>query len=292
MQLPKATVVVPVFNKEKSIENCLHSIFQQDYLGELEIIMVDDDSRDGSWEIVKRFSDKLHAAVKNSKNRGPAYCRNLGSKLSSGEIIFFLDADGYASASWISEGIKNFTDPNCIGVEGHIIAQPPENELRDRKVINPFYADNKNEIHRDYPAGNIAYRRKELLEVGGFNEKRYRNGREDTDLAFRMLKLGRINFDQKMEVTFQTEHWKMATMLKNAHRYYYDVVFLKDHQLFKFKEGRIIHPQLLRYLLKPFSIRATHKSCSNSDLLKFYIYLVLLRVHVWRAALREKIVVF
>lgn len=88
--LPLISVIVPVYNREKLIGDCLNIVTNQSYKN-LEIIVVNDGSSDGSVDIVKTFSKvKL---VEHEKNRGLAAARNTGIANATGKYIHFMDDD-------------------------------------------------------------------------------------------------------------------------------------------------------------------------------------------------------
>lgn len=89
------SVIVPIFNAERTLEKCLESICKQSYKN-LEILLIDDGSTDNSSEIIKKFISK-DKRIKTFKqqNSGPAEARNLGLKKANGDYIAFIDADDY-----------------------------------------------------------------------------------------------------------------------------------------------------------------------------------------------------
>ncbi len=90
MNTPLISVVIPVYNREKHIKNCLEIITNQSYRN-LEIIVVDDGSTDNSVAIVNQFSNiKL---IHHQKNKGLASARNTGIVNASGKYIHFMDDD-------------------------------------------------------------------------------------------------------------------------------------------------------------------------------------------------------
>lgn len=89
--MPKFSVVIPLFNKEKEISNTIESVLKQTFL-DFEVIIIDDGSTDGSLAMVKQFKDK-RIKIHNKHNEGVAKTRNKGIALSSGSYIAFLDAD-------------------------------------------------------------------------------------------------------------------------------------------------------------------------------------------------------
>ena len=91
---PAISIIVPVYNVEKWIEDCLQSIEEQSF-GDFEMICLDDCSTDGSWSIVERYAslDPRIKLYRNDRNRGLSYTRNRGMSLASGKYILFVDSD-------------------------------------------------------------------------------------------------------------------------------------------------------------------------------------------------------
>jgi len=86
----KVSIIVPVFNAEKYLEECIESALNQTFK-DIEIIAVNDGSNDGSLNILRRFSDKIKIISKSNGGAGSAL--NAGIKIASGEWIKRLDAD-------------------------------------------------------------------------------------------------------------------------------------------------------------------------------------------------------
>ncbi len=87
------SVIIPFFNAEKHISNCLESITNQTQKNTLEIIMVNDGSTDSSMEKISKFNSLKIKLLNVEKNSGPATARNLGITASTGKYLYFLDAD-------------------------------------------------------------------------------------------------------------------------------------------------------------------------------------------------------
>lgn len=99
----KVSVVVPVYNAEKSLGECLDSILSQDYQN-IEIVLIDDGSTDSSAELCASYQKKYGSKIKYfyQSNSGPAAARNQGIEKSSGKYIAFVDADDTVSPVMIS----------------------------------------------------------------------------------------------------------------------------------------------------------------------------------------------
>ena len=94
----KISIVIPVYNVEPYIEDCLKSVAEQTYKGDIECIIVDDCTPDGSCAIIERFIKEYNGNIDfillhHSKNRGLSAARNTGIDAATGEYIYFLDSD-------------------------------------------------------------------------------------------------------------------------------------------------------------------------------------------------------
>ncbi len=97
----KISVIVPVFNAEKYLKECIDSIIAQT-LREIEIICVDDGSTDNSLHILKDYALKdSRIAIIEQKNKGAGAARNLGLECAKGEYLSFLDADDFFEPSML-----------------------------------------------------------------------------------------------------------------------------------------------------------------------------------------------
>lgn len=97
----KISVIVPVYNAENYIDNCINSILSQSF-NDFEIVLVDDGSADSSGEICDRLSDaNSNIRVFHTANKGAAAARNYGVKKAMGEFICFIDADDTVEENYL-----------------------------------------------------------------------------------------------------------------------------------------------------------------------------------------------
>lgn len=110
---PLISVIVPVYNSEIYLRNCIDSILNQTY-SNFELILIDDGSSDGSGEICKEYSgkDKRIKFIETS-NRGPGEARNQGLDISQGEYISFIDSDDFIEREYLNYLIKIRELENC-----------------------------------------------------------------------------------------------------------------------------------------------------------------------------------
>ena len=93
---PKISVIIPIYNVEEYIEDTLNSLLNQTIIKDMEILMIDDGSFDGSRYIIEKYSlDYENFYAYHKENEGPGIARNLGIDLAKGEYIHFLDSDDY-----------------------------------------------------------------------------------------------------------------------------------------------------------------------------------------------------
>lgn len=108
MSGPLVSIVVPVYNVESYIEECLQSVCSQTYEN-LEIICVDDVGNDRSMDVVRSFAVKDCGIkiIEHDKNKGLAEARNTGLEHVSGDYVFFLDSDDWLSIDAIEKLVRS-----------------------------------------------------------------------------------------------------------------------------------------------------------------------------------------
>ena len=110
--MPKVSVIIPVYNVEKYLSECLDSVVNQT-LKDIEIICVNDGSPDGSAEILEEYAQKDNRIkVITQENRGVSEARNSGLKIASGEYIAFLDSDDYIDLKFFEQLYKRGIESN------------------------------------------------------------------------------------------------------------------------------------------------------------------------------------
>lgn len=116
---PLVSVIVPVYNTQKYLSACVTSILKQTYKN-LEVILVDDGSTDGSGEIMNDLakSDERIRIIRNEKNLGLFKTRINGVKASKGEFLCFIDSDDKISLDWIRTLLNCAVENDCDMVAG------------------------------------------------------------------------------------------------------------------------------------------------------------------------------
>ena len=98
------SVIIPCYNVEKYLDKCIDSILNQTYKN-LEIILVDDCSKDKTWDIALKYSKKYDniKAIKNEKNSGAGYSRNRALEVATYDYISFIDSDDFVEENFYEE---------------------------------------------------------------------------------------------------------------------------------------------------------------------------------------------
>lgn len=135
------SVIMPTFNREKTIIRAINSIFRQTYK-QIELIIVDDCSTDNTENVIKSLNNSKIIYIKHSENQGACAARNKGIKSASGEYIAFLDSDDEWLPTKIERQIDFIQSNNCdIVFCSHISYYDNEKEIIPNKKIhtNTFY---------------------------------------------------------------------------------------------------------------------------------------------------------
>jgi glycosyltransferase involved in cell wall biosynthesis len=160
---PLLSIVIPTFNEEKDIDECLSTLFNQNYKN-LEIIIIDDGSTDRTLEIVKKYKK---VKIFKQNHRGPGLARNLGASHSKGEILIFVDAD----MSFPSEFLGNLVKPI---IEGKTIGTTREMEIVKNTDNIWSRCWGKIRVTKDEAKNAAAFRaikKSDFLRMGGFDPK-------------------------------------------------------------------------------------------------------------------------
>lgn len=114
------SIIIPIYNAEDFLAETINSVLNQTYKN-IEVILVDDHSTDGSYDLAEQFKDEKITLVKNPK-KGACAARNYGFELSTGDYIQYLDADDLLSLHKIEKQLQQFQQFGnniiCSGVWG------------------------------------------------------------------------------------------------------------------------------------------------------------------------------
>lgn len=213
---PKVSIVIPCYNSEKTLKQCLNSVLNQSYKN-YEIILVDNNSTDKTKKIIFKFKEKnkrIKYLFEKKIARGAA--RNFGEKNAKGEIILMTDSDCIVPKNWIQEMIKPIVEENTVAVQG--FKEPvlrnywTENIHNEKqKIINLRLKDKKVGL---LDTANFAIKKDILEKVGYSNSDIFRGN--DTELEVRMKKKGiLLKF-----ISFSVKHFHPDAFKKVVKKYF------------------------------------------------------------------------
>lgn len=181
------SVIVPVYNVKEFVEKCLDSLVWQSYKN-LEIIVVDDGSTDGSGKICDEFAKKeKNVKVFHRKNGGLSDARNFGIKKASGEIIAFVDSDDFVDEEYIGVMYGKMVQKDVdVVVCGYNFVKPKKDVLSGKNAAIKLLTEHEN---IDIVAWNKLYRKSLFAD----NEIWFPKGKkhEDTLTTYKVLSKAR-----------------------------------------------------------------------------------------------------
>lgn len=140
----KVSIITPVYNCEKYIKRCIQSLLEQTYK-EIEIIMVDDGSKDRSADVIKTFQNSNDNIIyMYQENSGPGVARNRAIQKATGKYLLFVDSDDYLRDDYIEELVEIAEkNKSQLVIAGYtMVFEDGRNEI---KVIPEFYKRNTSE---------------------------------------------------------------------------------------------------------------------------------------------------
>jgi glycosyltransferase involved in cell wall biosynthesis len=221
--MPFFTVIIPLYNKEKYIENAIKSVLDQTFT-DFEILIVDDFSSDKSAVIASKFESEKVQLIYHEKNCGLSATRNTGIKKANSNYITFLDADDLWKSTFLEsifQLIQNFPEARIFGTNYEeiwdTVIKNPRNgseilPINFTGYINFFKINVKQGI---YNHGSVCFHKEVFEKIGFYNEKI--SFSEDLDFNIRAnynFKLAYTNSVQ-MRYFMQTENQITQSSLLN-----------------------------------------------------------------------------
>lgn len=275
----KVTVVIPVYNGEKTLRQCLESVLHQTYKN-YEIIVVDNNSTDETRRVVKNFyHKKLRYIFEEHKSRGAA--RNAGILVAMGEIIAMTDADCIVPKNWLEELIKPILHESESAVMGH------EEDLLKNYWTKNIQKKNEEFLKRSYHDNYIRHIdtknfaiRSSLMKKAMFDTNIHNF--EDLDLYLRLKKKTKIRFIESLRVGHYHKDSLVKTMLLNFDRAYWTTKIYKKYKNSELGKDTYMFESisLKNFLLFPFwlVIQFVKKPAGEA-------YFLLISELSWRAGL-------
>lgn len=192
---PTITIAVPVYNEEATIINTVKSLLSLDYpKDKIKIYIVDDGSRDKTWEIVQEFANNPNVLLFQKENGGKHTAVNLAIEKTDSEFFGCLDSDSMVHPQALKRILKYFEkDPATMAVAPSIIVYNPKNILQyaqgieyDMSVYTKKMLGFMGGIHVA-PGPFSIFRKKVFDELGNYRKA---HNTEDQEIALRMQEHG------------------------------------------------------------------------------------------------------
>ena len=247
--MPKISIIVPIYNSEEYLKECLNSLVNQAFK-DIEIICVNDGSTDNSLEIVKHFAEKdSRIKVINQENKGQSAARNAGLKIASGEWITFIDSDDYIDLNTYERALTvSNVDVICFGIEVYgdnlYATRQADNEYYKIKYKSLVHLNNKIRLNTDVSVCDKLFK-KEIIDNYG------------------------IRFPEGMHFEDAEFYWKYILCCKSANyidEYFYHYRRREDsimHNAFHQKGIAIEHLYIIEHLYKFITANELYKSNIN-----------------------------
>lgn len=229
-----ASVIIPVYNEEKYIANCLESLLNQSFpKDEMEILFIDGNSDDHTISIINTLSERVPNNIKviNNPNRTQAYAMNIGIREAKGKYIIRMDAHADYQEDYIQECVKilNTGMYDNVGGIAETRARSEYGEIVALMMSSKFGVGNSQ--FRTSKVGGLvdtvpfgAFRRDYLEKIGGFDVRLDRN--EDNEINYRIRSNGgkiflsptirftyycRETLNGILQMAFQNGKWTVIT---------------------------------------------------------------------------------
>jgi len=228
--LPKITVVIPVKNESRHIENTILKILEQDYPPEkIEIIVACGESEDNSAEIVASIAGKDSRVKLFSNNVGLASGgRNIGVRNATGDIITFIDGHTYIDSNQLLMNTARLMDEKEVSV----LSRPqfldtPDNNFIQKAISlarksalghgldSTIFTDK--EMYVDPTSSGASYKREIFEEIGLYDERF--DACEDVDFNFRLAKAGYKSFTSMKLAVFYYPRESIKGLFNQLKRY-------------------------------------------------------------------------
>jgi glycosyltransferase involved in cell wall biosynthesis len=188
--MKNVSFIIPNYNAENTIGKTIESIQKQRYKGKIEIIVVDDNSKDNSIKVISKY--KKVKLIKNEKNLGLAKSLNKAIKSSNYDLLAILWCDCVLETNnWLNEMIKKYnSNKNCFVGSKLIIPKEYWDKFSfyDKVVLAKDYEISLKDKQKE--GRPTLFSKKLLLKANLYDEKIFRIAGEDTDLRWKIQELG------------------------------------------------------------------------------------------------------
>jgi glycosyltransferase involved in cell wall biosynthesis len=234
---PRISVVIPTYKRPDLLARCLSAVLRQGLERDAYEVIVVDDGRDETTRRVveamaaERDAPTLRYTVPHG-TRGPAGARNAGWRCARGALIAFTDDDTVPEPDWLAEGER--AAQRRIAVCGRVIVPPLSEPPTDHELMTRGLES------AEFVTANAFVWRDAMERVGGFDERFTRAWREDSDLQFRLSRLGEVARIDAAAVLHPVRPERWGVCLRQQRNTFFDALLYKKHpQLYRERIRRV-----------------------------------------------------
>jgi GT2 family glycosyltransferase len=179
--VPEVSVVVSTRDRAGRLAGLVAALEGQRCDDRFEVVVVDDGSRDGTWEALQGLASSSPLRIvtlRLDRSKGPAAGRNVGWREASAPLVAFTDDDCTPGPGWLAALVEALADADVV--QGLTLPDPAQ--LPGQGAFGRTVKETEEGL---YPTCNVGYRRSVLERLGGFDEFFGHQACEDTDLAWR-----------------------------------------------------------------------------------------------------------
>lgn len=214
--LPFVSVIVPVYNGEKVIGECIESLLNQTYpKDKYEIIVVDNNSTDRTAEIISKYPVKY---VKEDKIQSPYAARNKGASIAKGDIFAFIDSDETVGKNWLINLLMGYEDKSIGAFLGKIVAVSATDSMIGRYWKNDETTKDCSVDKKPFlSTGNCAIKAVAFRKLNGFDPSLFSCGDLEMEIRLKQYLGLSIRYNPKA-IIFHKEKSGWTSLLKREYR--------------------------------------------------------------------------
>jgi cellulose synthase/poly-beta-1,6-N-acetylglucosamine synthase-like glycosyltransferase len=245
-KFPSVSIIVPVWNEEKTILKTIFSILKLNYpKDKLSVYIVDDGSTDNTWKVVQRFKNNKQIRLLKKENGGKHTALNYALKYINSDLVGCLDADSFVHPEALNRIVTEFDNKEIMAVTPSIVLHEPKGILqmvqKAEYMFGIFLRKMFYHLNAIYitPGPFSIFRREVFRKIG---EYKYAHSTEDMEMAMRMQKNGMKIANVSNAFVYTVGPTNLKTLYKQRLRWVYG--FLKNsidykHMFFKPQYGHL-----------------------------------------------------
>ena len=296
------SIIIPTRNRKAWLLEAVGAVLTLAKDVQAEVIVVDDGSKEDLSSLFSQGKLKMVKYIRLPESVGPSNARNAGAKVAIGEWLLFMDDDCLPSAEWllqINHACQLSSADFLIGAVEYdeIIGHYPERIVQNPNAYWPM-------------AANMIFRKTSFEKLGGFSSTFDSYHNEDSELAIRALSQGmryervvkakvvhRASYFDGMSIIRSAKHAGVWPILKKkypAHYLHFSISQLGGLVFFPMEYlYTILYPILLPFVLFRYLLNNVHNPRGSFPMffLKWPVLFILRRFHIWKEAIRNRVVV-